>query len=415
MSGSESFGSGERYYSVLCPVTYKFVDQDQDTILCPRSGLISYSDTECMERHAPKHASLCGLLAKLSKAAGGRNPLDKNPGACLQLANIAKMILKRNLTQFESDMLMFPRLCGSCSSHVGASKSIVSCKRRCILYCNQQCKDMDLEHPNYCLEMSRNIEDYLYDRQTCCDDDKNRRADFKLSWNLLSTLPKSMEEAIQTLDSTLTLETPRGRHVSSILTSPLTCAEAILKNFVQTSKEKLTIHLVGSRKIERSSTWSILLSLLPNVQKIRLIFVGLECLSPESETNDVSDKIEMIFLPPCSYEDYATREDFEEPDVVCAFNCGFILYSSWTDSIPHMVRPTGAPLLFTEYYEQDSRGNLDLVMSLVSNVTVCQEVTENKFRSFQSQRSPLVMWGRASHGRAPVISDNNFVAVAKKV
>ena len=42
MSGSESFGSGERYYSVLCPVTYKFVDQDQDTILCPRSGLISY-------------------------------------------------------------------------------------------------------------------------------------------------------------------------------------------------------------------------------------------------------------------------------------------------------------------------------------------------------------------------------------
>ena len=57
-----------------------------------------------MERHAPKHASLCGLLAKLSKAAGGRNPLDKNPGACLQLANIAKMILKRNLTQFQAAM-----------------------------------------------------------------------------------------------------------------------------------------------------------------------------------------------------------------------------------------------------------------------------------------------------------------------
>ena len=82
------------------------------------------------------------------------------------------------------------------------------------------------------------------------------------------------------------------------------------------------------------------------------------------------------------------------------------------------------PVMFDDYWStckpcdnsvQDSRGNLDLVMSLVSNVTVCQEVTENKFRSFQSQRSPLVMWGRASHGRAPVISDNNFVAVVKKV
>ena len=42
--------------------------------------------------------------------AGGKNPLDKNPGACLQLAGIAKMCLRRNLTQFESDILMYPRL-----------------------------------------------------------------------------------------------------------------------------------------------------------------------------------------------------------------------------------------------------------------------------------------------------------------
>jgi len=424
MSGSESFGSGERYYAVLCPVTYKFVNQDQDTFLCSRCNLVSYSDRECLEWHdAPKHCEgeatgLCGLLAKLSKAAGGRNPLDKNPGSCLQLANIAKMILKRNLTQFESDMLMFPRLCGTCSSHIGATAGIVSCNRRCVLYCNQQCKDVDQEHQNNCLEMSRNIEDYIYERQNLkhfCDDDKNI-AHFKLNWNLLSVIPKSMDDAIRTLDSSLTLETPRGRHVSSMLSSPLTCASAIINhfNFDQTSKERLTIHLVGSRKIERSSTWSILTSLLSNVKKIRLIFVGLECLSPESETTCNADKIEMVFIPPCSYEQYATSDDFQEPDIVCAFNCGFILYSSWNDSIPHMVRPSGVPLVFTEYYEQDCRANLDLVRSLVSNVATCQDATENYFRSFQSQRSPLVMWGRASQGRAPVISDNNFVAVVKR-
>ena len=47
---------------------------------------------------------------KLVALAGGKNPLDRNPGACLQLAGIAKMCLRRNLTQFESDILMYPRL-----------------------------------------------------------------------------------------------------------------------------------------------------------------------------------------------------------------------------------------------------------------------------------------------------------------
>ena len=63
---------------------------------------------------------------------------------------------------------------------------------------------------------------------------------------------------------------------------------------------------------------------------------------------------------------YSASDDYQEPDLVCAFNCGFILYSTWAASIPHMVRSSGAPLVFTEYYQQDCRSNLDLVTSLVT-------------------------------------------------
>ena len=73
---------------------------------------------------------------------------------------------------------------------------------------------------------------------------------------------------------------------------------------------------------------------------------------------------------------------FQEPDLVCAFNCGFILYSSWSASIPHMLRPGGAPLVFTEYYQQDCAANRDLVTSLLTDtgVELCQDVRLNEFR-----------------------------------
>ena len=238
----------------------------------------------------------------------------------------------------------------------------------------------------------------------------------------ITRVPGDMLEALHMLDTCLSLDNPRGRHVSSLLSSPLTCLSALTNHVDLTKSTQLTIHLVGSRKIERSSAWPILLAALaPRIERIRLIFIGLEVISPD-EDDDMSwshPQLEMIHIPPCSYDQYAASEDYEEPDLVCAFNCGFILYSTWAASIPHMVRSSGAPLVFTEYYHQDCRSNLDLVTSLVTEpeLVVCQDVSLNKFRSHQSQRSPLVSWGQLSSSklkRAPVIADNNHVAVVMR-
>ena len=94
-----------------------------------------------------------------------------------------------------------------------------------------------------------------------------------------------------------------------------------------------------------------------------------------------------------------------------------------------MVREGGeAPLVFTEYYRQDCQANLALLQE-TTPVTVLQvslarltifviglllkDVRKNVFRSYQSSRSPLVMWSGLGDkvSRAPTVSDNMYSVV----
>ena len=171
--------------------------------------------------------------------------------------------------------------------------------------------------------------------------------------------PATMEEAVTALGAGLELATPRGRHTSALLSSPLTVLAALSAAPELRSRPHLTVHCVGSRRIEAASAWSLLLSLAPGLTSVTLIFVGLEVVVPA--TQDTRPGLQLVHLPPCAYHEYAASPDYKEPDLVAALNCGFILYSSWAASLPAMVRASGAPLVFTEYYEQDCRANLDLV------------------------------------------------------
>ena len=57
---------------------------------------------------------------------------------------------------------------------------------------------------------------------------------------------------------------------------------------------------------------------------------------------------------------------FIRPDIVAVLNCGFIFYSSWDISIPHLLEYPEVPLIFTEYYEEDCKLNLQKIDSLGS-------------------------------------------------
>ena len=54
----------------------------------------------------------------------------------------------------------------------------------------------------------------------------------------------------------------------------------------------------------------------------------------------------------CSCSSAVCTVQYTEPDLVAALNCGFIFYNSWDSSLDPMLRRSGAPLVFTEYYLQ---------------------------------------------------------------
>ena len=223
-------------------------------------------------------------------------------------------------------------------------------------------------------------------------------------------LISTMAEAVTYLKPDISLDSPQGRALSSVISSPLTCNMAL--PFCPTPTHvPITVHLVGSRQIELSSisAWSLL-----NTSRLVLVFIGPECTAPKTPLPSI-DGIEYQFIPPCTYADFATSSHFSEPDIVCAFNCGFILYSSWAESIPHMIRQSGAPLVFTEYYLQDCMANLAMVEELTP-VRVLHKPQINHFRSFMAERSPVAMWGTEAGklGRGQVVSDNNHCVIVTR-
>ena len=52
-----------------------------------------------------------------------------------------------------------------------------------------------------------------------------------------------------------------------------------------------------------------------------------------------------------TYDGYMLGAGASKPDLVAAFNCGFIFYQSWDSSIPPMIKYPDVPLVFTEYYQ----------------------------------------------------------------
>ena len=83
------------------------------------------------------------------------------------------------------------------------------------------------------------------------------------------------------------------------------------------------------------------------------------------------DDIRYLFVQD-SYDGYvenrsnkkSKNSSFIRPDIVAVLNCGFIFYSSWDKSIPYLLKYPEVPLIFTEYYEEDSNLNLQKVDSL---------------------------------------------------
>ena len=154
------------------------------------------------------------------------------------------------------------------------------------------------------------------------------------------------------------------------------------------NKENLVIHIVGARtaEVEDAPAWSLITAYLPTVKSLTLVMVGPELGGDDLPTSfnfkNYSDTVIKFVMVKADYRSYAKSKQFKEPDLVAALNCGFIFYNSWDSSLDPMLRPSGAPLVFTEYYQQDCQLNLEkLQKNTKKKLAVLQEPSANPFCS----------------------------------
>ena len=66
--------------------------------------------------------------------------------------------------------------------------------------------------------------------------------------------------------------------------------------------------------------------------------------------------------------------------MVLALNCGFVFYKEWDASLPSMVTFADVPLIFTEYYEEDCKLDLQKLGSTFLRI-FSKEVSASSFFS----------------------------------
>ena len=91
--------------------------------------------------------------------------------------------------------------------------------------------------------------------------------------------------------------------------------------------------------------------------------LGLEELPQQFSLKSGPKCVVKFILVKDNYRGYSKSKTFLEPDLVSALNCGFIFYQSWDASLDPMLRGSGAPLVFTEYYLQDRANFLPEILA----------------------------------------------------
>jgi len=210
------------------------------------------------------------------------------------------------------------------------------------------------------------------------------------------------------------------RQLSLTYTCPATALwGAELAGIDLAGRSSLTLHVVGARRaeVEQAGAWAGLLAArLPSLRKVRLVLVG-----PEVEKKELPAtfqlkiaNLEAVFsLVQAGYKEFSNSKGYQEPDLIAALNCGFIFYKSWDSSLDCMVRSSGAPLVFTEYYREDCQLNLEkLKQHCKKEVKVLKEVSFNPHCSRVAARIPTG-FGMRKFKRKNVLMSNDFICVVK--
>jgi len=240
-----------RHFFGLCPSCHNIGEHSA----CLGCLMVSYCSRDCQKKDWKGHKVLCKLVQKMRGNSGKTHLFHKKPESHGKFSQALQQCLGRDLTQYESDVLVHPRLCAVCLE--GDQSILHNCSEcHCMAYCGEECMEEDKElHMQYCHILKQCIMDYrfsmLVGHEASCLSPPFH--------NTYSPLPGSiqllLQEHVQQLLSNqkdLEYRDSEVRHLSFQYTCPLTVLYAgemahTPRGPIHDLKE-LVIHLVGPRK-----------------------------------------------------------------------------------------------------------------------------------------------------------------------
>lgn len=458
-----SLDKNEFYFPNMCHVCHCFGEKVVNLKRCGACAMISYCCKEHQTKDWPKHKQFCKAICKIKndfkvdsvfqsiKGTFSKISLDSwekyYVGELIMyrtfayevnsIMKIVTLLLNRELTKPERQMLNCPRLCAIC--YESKPELLINCKK-----CPQSsfCKEHlnDPRHDTECIKFIScfNCENYtnfkfmllhsifFFEPKICesllFDIIKSmvvphfptvKKLHSSMAEFVESRFLTDLENTSSNINDTLTEEM---RLVYNDLTSdyysgPLTLLFAIEKLGI--NLHSMVIHVVGSSPTfeQLFSGWEMMFHFSQQLRELKLILIGPEMrakkdLHSTDETLDLcglcNEEKRKIFIDTkkAMYDEYCEGDSYLKPDMIVCFNPGFEFYDTWTKSV-QLFNKEQCPLLVTSFHSHEANVNKGFIDSIFPNCK-CVYSDKNPFTTLDYSRLSFYF---------PVAARNQFMSV----
>ncbi|XP_063544607.1 titin [Cydia strobilella] len=421
------------FLQCACHVCKK--DLKATRVPCSYCNLIFYCNQKHKDEDYSQHQALCFAVSTIVHLkdqkfiyTDSRNVIGHNYRLLrMQMIVSCEKVLKRRLTPWEQEALLYPRMCALPSCREWRQGKLMDCEG-CgqMSYCSEDPDHLPKSHSRWC--KSYNLYRGLVKHQQT-----KGRLEPKLPTRVLelSPLPENINEVLAAMyEQKIDMSDIEYAALTQLATAPLTalfCLQHRPNAATGITKKTMTFHIVGAElqfEADVLNKWEVfMLHLLPNVEEIKVVLVGPD-LNPSNLPLDLLGKIRYCencqrnkrrvvfgFQDKRTYHEFWASEDFSVPDLVCAFNPSIQRSSAYNgkDTWPatiNCILKLKCPLAITSYTLSELTSDLLRVQECATvRYNVLCAPRNNCFASVRPDRNFI------SDNEAPLLFKNHCVTV----